>query len=157
MTLRPAVLNDTAELARLHASAFAAAWSAEEIGELLLGPGGFGLVAEDGGEAKGFILCRAVVGEAEVLTLAVEPAARRQGLASALMQSALTLARTVGAEVMFLEVAADNVAGVALYQGLGFERIGLRPGYYAGGGEAPVDALVYRLILDPTTHGGPAT
>ncbi len=157
MILRPAVLNDAAELAGLHASAFAAAWCASEIGELLLGPGGFGLVAEEEGEARGFILCRTVVGEAEVLTLAVRPAARRQGLAKALMLSALTLARTVGAEVMFLEVAADNAAGVALYQGLGFERIGLRPGYYAGGGAAPVDALVYRLALSPRAPAVTAT
>ena len=154
MTLRPAVLADAAELARVHAGTFAAAWSAEEIGDLLLGPGGFGLVAEQEGDGvRGFILCRAIVGEAEVLTLAVDPAARRQGLATGLMRAALKLAASVGAETMFLEVAADNDAAIGLYRGLGFERIGLRPGYYPRTADKAVDGLVYRLCLDAAGRG----
>ena len=147
MTLRPALTADAPRLAALHAASFAAGWDAGEIADLLTGPGGFGLVVEAGGEPCGFILCRAVAGEAEVLTLAVAPEARGQGLGLGLMSAALGLARAAGAETLFLEVAADNAPAVALYQRLNFERIGLRPGYYARGDGGPVDALVYRLRL----------
>ena len=77
----------------------------------------------------------------------MDPAARRGGLARGLMLAALQLAAAVGAEAMFLEVAADNDAAIGLYRGLGFERIGLRPGYYPRKGDKPVDGLVYRLRL----------
>ncbi|QUD86434.1 ribosomal protein S18-alanine N-acetyltransferase [Phenylobacterium montanum] len=152
MTLRPALPEDTPALAALHAASFVAPWGAQEIADLLAGPGGFGLVIEAAnGSPAGFILCRVVVGEAEVLTLAVAPETRGQGLGRVLMQAALGLARTAGAETMFLEVAADNAPALALYRGLGFERIGLRPGYYAHGGRGPIDALVYRLSLNAPT------
>lgn len=147
MRLRPAEAKDAAAMARLHRESFAAAWGEDEIADLLAGPGGFALMVEQESVASGFILGRAVAGEAEVLTLAVRPQSRGRGLGQALMQAALGLARAGGSGEMFLEVAADNPAAIALYEKLGFARIGLRPGYYAQGGERPVDALVYRLDL----------
>ena len=151
MTLRPALTEDAPALAALHAASFPAPWGGAEIADLMAGPGGFGLVVEMDGAPAGFILCRALVGESEVLTLAVAPEVRGQGLGRVLMQAALGLACNAGAETMFLEVAADNVAALALYRSLGFERIGLRPGYYAHGKDGPVDALVYRLSLNAPT------
>lgn len=143
MSLRAALPGDAAILAALHATSFETSWDAVEFAQLLDGPGAFGLLIE----TSGFIVCRALAGEAEVLTLAVDPGARGQGLGRALMTAAMGLARTAGAETVFLEVAADNPAAIALYEALGFERIGLRPGYYARRGGSPVDALVYRRSL----------
>ena len=80
--------------------------------------------------------------------LAVEPDLRGQGLGKALLQAALGLAHAAGAEAMFLEVAADNAPAVALYEHAGFERVGLRRGYYANAGGSPIDALVYRRALN---------
>ena len=90
---------------------------------------------------------RAVAGEAEILTLAVEPAARRQGLALALVTAAAGAARMAGAQAMFLEVADDNVAAIGLYEAAGFTRAGVRRGYYDRGPQGYVDALVMRLDL----------
>jgi ribosomal-protein-alanine N-acetyltransferase len=101
----------------------------------------------DGARLDGFILCRAIAGEAEVLTLAVKPAARNAGLGRALLESAMGAARSTGAEAMFLEVAADNPAAIKLYTNAGFTRIGARPGYYARPGGA-ADALVLRRDLN---------
>ncbi len=147
MTLRPAAVHDAQALAELHARCFPAPWDAGEISDLLVGPGGFGLVIEAGSVA-GFILCRALVGEAEVLTLAVEPELRGQGLGQALLLAALGVAENAGAEAMFLEVAADNGRAIALYEGAGFHQVGLRRGYYANHGGGAVDALVYRRPLN---------
>ena len=151
MILAPASVQDAAALAEVHARSFAAPWSAEDIAALLAAPGGYALLlgdADDAAPVRGFLLARAIAGEAEILTLAVDPSHRRQGLARALLEAAIAMAVSAGAEAMFLEVAADNAAAVGLYQSAGFERVGSRRGYYARPGEAPVDALVLRRALN---------
>jgi ribosomal-protein-alanine N-acetyltransferase len=141
--LRPATSADAAVLAEMHKTAFEAPWGEGEIGALLDGPGGFALIAEDDGP-RGFILCRAIGGEAEVLTLAVDPRARRRGLGRALVQEGVNVARARGAEAFFLEVAEDNKAAIALYQALRFTWQGRRPKYYQGA----TDALIMRRRLN---------
>ena len=131
------------QLAQLHAQAFDHPWSAAEFTSLLDSPGAFA-IAED----HGFVLARAIAGEAEIITLAVTPAARRQGLASRLMEQAVVRAIALDAEAMFLEVAEDNHAAARLYGGLGFEIAGRRVGYYRRADAPPVDALVMRLSLN---------
>jgi ribosomal-protein-alanine N-acetyltransferase len=96
---------------------------------------------------KGFILCRAVAGEAEILTVAVDPAARRRGWGAALVEMAAGIAREAAAFEMFLEVAADNIAAIKLYEATGFERVGLRKGYYPHPDGAK-DAVVMRRALN---------
>lgn len=146
MILRPAAADEAQALAGVHARAFDHPWPAQDIAELIGSGGGFALAAE-AGEILAFILCRAIAGEAEVLTLAVDPPARRQGIARALVEAAAGVARAAGADVMFLEVADDNLPAIALYEGAGFVRAGLRRGYYSRGSAAAVDALVMRLEL----------
>jgi [ribosomal protein S18]-alanine N-acetyltransferase len=138
---------DGAALAELHASAFDEPWLADEILRFAEDRGGFALAIEHEGTLAGFILCRLIAGEAEVLTLAVRPAARRRGVARALLEAAIVLAAPT-AESMFLEVAADNPGAVALYEGAGFETVGRRAGYYGRPGAGSVDALVMRRALN---------
>ncbi len=145
MILRAVAAAEAEAMADLHARAFDHPWPARDIAELMASPGVFALAVEDETLA-GFILCRAVAGEAEVLTLAVDPAARRRGFARGLLDAALGAARAAQADVMFLEVSAGNLPAIALYEGAGFVRAGLRKGYYRGvAGSA--DALVMRLEL----------
>lgn len=138
--LRAAGPEDAGALAALHADAFDRPWSQADIAAVMAGPGALALVVE----SRGFILCRAIAGEAEILTLAVSPAARRLGVGRALVEAAAGLAATQAAESLFLEVAHDNVAALALYASAGFERVGLRKGYYATG----ADAVVMRRALN---------
>jgi ribosomal-protein-alanine N-acetyltransferase len=147
MRLRPATAEDAALLAAMHETAFEAPWGEDEIASLLTGPGGFAVIAENEAAAAGFILCRAIGGEAEVLTLAVRPDARRRGLGHALVEAAAGLATQSNAEAMFLEVAEDNEPAIGLYQARGFRLAGRRPGYYRRGDEA-TDALVMRRWLN---------
>jgi [ribosomal protein S18]-alanine N-acetyltransferase len=131
------VRDDVARLAALHATSFDDAWSAAAIRELFAGPGVFAIWDRDG-----FILARAAGDEAEILTLAVAPAARRHGLGGALVRQAAIHAQSLGAAILFLEVATGNVAASHLYAGLGFCPVGLRKGYYAG-----QDAAVFKANL----------
>lgn len=147
--IRAAEAADAASLAVLHADSFDQPWGEADIAALLGQPGAFGLIAHDAGEDAGFLLARAVAGEAEILTVAVAPHRRRFGLGRALVDAAEDYARRDGAEAIYLEVAVDNTAALALYEGRGFARAGFRPRYYARVGREAADALVLRLPLAP--------
>jgi ribosomal-protein-alanine N-acetyltransferase len=128
-------------LAALHASAFDHSWDEAAFADLLDQPGVFALATEDG-----FILCRTVVDEAEILTLAVRPQARGRGQGLRLVSAAAALAEASGAASLFLEVAEDNGSARALYERAGFSETGRRKAYYQTAG-GPVDALVLMLNL----------
>lgn len=146
MNLRPATPEDLPRMASAHAQAFDAPWDELTLAELLDGPGAYGFVAVDE-DTLGMVLCRAIAGEAEVLTLAVPPWTRRRGVGRALMTAAIGAARAAGADSMFLEVDVGNAAAVGLYESLAFERAGLRKAYYDRGPGPRADALVMRLDL----------
>jgi ribosomal-protein-alanine N-acetyltransferase len=129
-------------LAVLHAEAFDTPWSASAFADLL---GQVGVVLE--GDNEGFILIRTVADEAEILTLAVRQAARRQGRGARLVRTATVRATAAGATRMFLEVAEDNAPARALYGSLGFEPAGRRPRYYPRPEGPAVDALLLVLNL----------
>ncbi len=135
-------------MAEIHAEAFDgphdAPWSARAIAGLLQQPGVFSVAGRDG-----FILMRAVADEAEILTLAVRPAARRAGEGLRLVRMGLEGAAELGATRVFLEVAEDNVAARALYARAGFAEAGRRRGYYAGADGGRRDALLLALDLTP--------
>ena len=130
-----------ARLAGIHAEAFAephdSPWSEAAFADLLAQPGVFAVDSADG-----FILMRVVADEAEILTLAVRPSARRGGQGGRLVGEGVLEAAARGAVRVFLEVAADNAAARALYARAGFVEAGRRPGYYAGPGGARRDALL---------------
>ena len=139
-----ATKDEAQDLAALHAAAFDHPWDAAALQALLAGPGVIALA-----DADGFILIRVVADEAEILTLAVAPGARRQGLGRRLVEVAARQAAGQGAASLFLEVAADNAAALALYQGAGFEPVGRRSGYYPRSGGLAVDAMVLKRPLNP--------
>lgn len=141
--IEPAGGDTAALLADLHARAFDRSWSAAEIEAMLKNPVTFALRAD----GLGFVMAWVLVGEGEILTLAVVPEARRQGVGEALVAAAGAAAVSRGAVAMRLEVAEDNAAARALYAKLGFEEAGRRRDYYANDGGTNVDAIVMRRRL----------
>ena len=139
--LVPATPAHAAALAAIHAAAFPVEgrWGPDAMALQLVLPGAFGWIDPAGG----MILARAVVDEAEILTVAVAPAAQRQGLGGRLLAAAMAAVATRGAVTMVLEVGVGNAAAQALYARAGFVRVGLRRGYYAGG----EDAFILRVPL----------
>lgn len=125
-------------LAQLHAAAFTTErpWSAHEIGGLLddrhviLFP-----------HPHGFALTRLILDEAELLTLAVDPAHRRQGIGDRLMTDWLAHLKDHAATA-FLEVAADNAAALALYRRHGFAVVSTRRAYYRRAHMPDADAVI---------------
>lgn len=135
-------MTDPDRLAALHASAFDAPWDVPAFRRLLAMPG-----AEVEAEADGFLMWRRAADEAEIVTLAVRPEARRQGLAGRLLDRAVARARSQGVTRMILEVAHDNGAALALYATRGFVQSGRRRGYYARADGSRADALILALNL----------
>ncbi len=137
-----ATVADSTVMALIHATSFAGvdAWSADVFSLQLALPGVFGLLHPSGG----MILVRVAADEAEILTVAVAPAARRNGIATALLSEATTVAASLGAAAIFLEVSVANIAAMQLYTGIGFRQVGRRPRYYSD----RTDALVLRLDLN---------
>lgn len=136
-------------LASLHAHGIGEAgpaWTGDAFATLLALPGRGAFVAEEAGQPVGFMLLGLAADEAEVITLAVLPAARRRGIGAALVGAAAREASVRGATRLFLEVAEDNAPARALYGRAGFVPIGRRKGYYARE-PGPVDALVLALTL----------
>ncbi len=129
-------------LSAIHARAFPAdeCWDERIIAGQLSQPGVFGLIHPRGG----MLLARLAADEAEVLTVAVVPELRQQGVGRLLLSRAAEEARRRGAARLFLEVSTRNPAARGLYQALGFQQVGRRRGYYADGS----DALVMSKALE---------
>ncbi len=148
----PMETSDVRAVSLLQAARFAHAWSDGEFHALLSQETVFGFMARQIGllsrnTPAGFVLSRAVAGEAEILTIAVDARFGRCGLGWRLMQAAMREARSRGSEEMFLEVDEANVAAVGLYTRLGFRKVGERRGYYRDGSGAKSTALVMRRDL----------
>lgn len=131
------------DMAQLHGAAFEheRGWSAEEFATLIAQPYTNAFCAPDG-----FALTRTLAGESELLTLAVDPAFRRHGIARGLLDRWLVTLRDT-TDTAFLEVAADNTGAIALYEKLGFDRAGLRRAYYARKNRPAADALIMTKAL----------
>ena len=129
------------EMAAVHAACFTVPrpWTAGEFAGYLADPLVFILT-----EPGGLLVGRAVAEEAEVLTLAVLPDARRAGIGGRLLARFLAEAGRRGAGAAHLEVAAANAGAIALYIRCGFEETGRRRRYYSG-----ADALVFFHAMGP--------
>lgn len=125
---------------------FGEAWTQLQCGGMLADAKAWLLLGDWRGAVAGFALARQVVDEAELLLIAVTPAARGQGLGAALLETVTRDARRRGADRLFLEVRADNPA-IALYRGAGFDKVGERRGYYRGVGGKSFDAHSYARAL----------
>lgn len=85
-----------------------------------------------------------VADEAEIASVCVDPAYRRLGGGTKLLQTLLRQARLSGAQNVYLEVRASNQAAQELYRCAGFECIGVRKRYYTNPLE---DAVLMRCAI----------
>lgn len=134
-------------MAALHARCFTTPrpWSVAEFAGFLADPLCFTLH-----RPAGFLIGRVVADEAELLTVATAPEARRQGVAASLMADFLQKSALRGAQTAFLEVSAENPAAIALYARAGFTSAGRRRGYYRLPDGQKIDALVLSRPLAAT-------
>jgi ribosomal-protein-alanine N-acetyltransferase len=143
--VRSAREADLDRIAQLEELAFHDPWPREMLAYELAHPHAVLLVASSdaGGPPDAYAAFRHAVGEAELLRVGVDPEARRQGLARALLMEGLERLRGLDVQLCFLEVRVDNKPALDLYESLGFSCTGHRRGYYRDG----TDALIFVLGL----------
>lgn len=150
-SITPLGALELARAAALHAESFEPlgerGWTRQDMAELMALPGVTGLLLRAGDQDAGLALCRIAADEAELLTIAVRPAWRRQGGARRLLAAVIDHVRAAGARTLFLEVGADNPSARSLYESEGFCAVGTRPAYYERGPGRMADGVVMRLTL----------
>ncbi|MCO4772189.1 MAG: ribosomal protein S18-alanine N-acetyltransferase [Deltaproteobacteria bacterium] len=152
--LREAGPSDLDAVVRVDVRSFTRHWPAKEFANHLEDPLVRIWLCEDSTGPLGYVHIRVIVDEAELLNVAVDPSARRRGVARRLLGHAQTHAREAGAERMFLEVRRDNEAALALYRRAGWEQVGIRKRYYSEDG---ADAVVMSIdLVDDTLRATPS-
>jgi [ribosomal protein S18]-alanine N-acetyltransferase len=145
--VRDAELADLDAIMSLEVATFPSdAWSRDLMATELASPHTAYLVVESDDALVGYAGLSAPAGaeQADIQTIAVDPTHRRLGIGTVLMRELLDVAKSRGAQEVFLEVRADNSGAEELYRRHGFTRIGLRPRYYQ---PDDVDAVVMRLDM----------
>lgn len=131
--IRRAEVSDSAKIAELHnAYLLGTPWSENLYKEELADPSKHYFVAELDGEFVGFAGFAQILDEAHIMNVAVSLVARRQGVASMLLERLIKCAAKCGATVVTLEVRVSNKPAIALYEKTGFTSLGVRPSYYDG-------------------------
>jgi len=105
-------------------------------------------VARDAGAPVGYLVAWHVADELHLLMIGTAHAARRRGVARALMSRLVEFSAAGNVMHIFLEVRPSNIAAIALYRAFGFYRMSVRKKYYADG----EDGLEMALALDPLTR-----
>jgi ribosomal-protein-alanine acetyltransferase len=145
LIIRPIGDGDAGTLATLEPRCIGAAQWGESAYRDIGANGITGWVAARENALMGFIVARLVADEMEILNLAVDPDARRQGIGARLVERALEAGRGSGARRVYLEVRESNSGAQAFYASLGFAAQGRRKNYYS----QPVeDALVLAVRPD---------
>lgn len=125
---------------------FGEAWTAQQLRSMMTMPGAALVVGRIDDKPVGFGLLRAIVGEAELLLLAVDPQHRGAGHGRRILDRCLMVAERSGAESVFLEVRDANPA-VHLYTKAGFTQYNRRKDYYLGSAGCRYDALSFKALL----------
>lgn len=130
-----------AQVAALEKQCFSDPWSESSVASELSNPLSAWLVAMDGDALAGYVGSQSVMGESDMMNIAVDAHYRRQGIAQALVEALVAQLKEKGNHSLTLEVRISNQPAIALYEKLGFEQVGKRPNYYRNPKE---DALILR-------------
>lgn len=150
--------TDIGAMARIHALSFDDAWTGAMIRRILTMPGAFGIVARQRRQwtVAGFALLRQAADECEVLSLAVSPDLRGDGVGGLLFDGAMEQASVAGATKLFLEVAEDNDVARRLYSSRGLIPVGRRPDYYTRNDGSTAAAVTMSCRLEAEAVRAPA-
>lgn len=122
--------NHVPQIATLEKSFFSDPWSENSVKSELSNPLSLWLVAADGETVAGYIGSQTVLGESDMMNLAVRESYRRSGVGRALVEALIEALRAVGSECLTLEVRFSNLPAIRLYESLGFSQVGIRKNYY---------------------------
>ena len=129
------------QIAELEKLCFSDPWSVRSVAYELTNPLSLWIVAVDGTKVVGYVGSQSVMGEADMMNLAVAPEYRRGGVGQKLVESLVSALAARDVHSLTLEVRASNDPAISLYGKMGFQQVGRRPNYYRNPKE---DALILR-------------
>jgi ribosomal-protein-alanine N-acetyltransferase len=122
--------EDLPSVLEIERASFTTPWSEISFYNELKNPRSIVKAARKEGRAIGYVCANRILDEGHILDLAVHPAFRGRGVASALALHVIERLRKEGVRCIFLEVRDSNEPAAKLYKKFGFERIGIRKNYY---------------------------
>lgn len=131
------------QIVEIEKSSFRNPYSPESIRLLTMWCPQLFLTAVSNDLVLGYVVASAQDMHGHIISLAVRPKCRRQGIGSDLLSSLLERLRSIGVEKVMLEVREDNLAAAALYEKLGFGRSGSISQYYEDG----CGAILFERLL----------
>ena len=123
------------------------AWDRRSIENLLSQEINYLLVAIKEGSIVGYCLYQVVFEQAEILRIATHPDYQRQGIAAAMLDDLWQRLKVQLVTSILLEVRADNIPAIGLYQRYGFDVIHQRQGYYRYANQPPIDAFIMQSLI----------
>ena len=144
MQIIPMTAAHIAALAALERACFSDPWSEAGLSEELDNPHAVFRVAVEGDTVLGYVGMHHLLDEGFITNVAVSPAARRRGVARALLADLAAYGTAHGLYRITLEVRVGNTPAITLYEGAGYTRDGVRPGFYRDPTE---DAAIYSLYF----------
>ena len=142
--IRKMKIEDVSEAIEIEKSIFSNPWSEKSFEDAIVSKDNIYLVDISDGEVTGYCGIWTSYDTADLCNMAVTVKHRRKGIAEQLLQEALLLAEQKKVERILLEVRESNEAALALYQKNGFQKIGVRKGYYSNPKE---DAVLMECCL----------
>ncbi len=130
MIIRTMQKGDVAAVAALEAQIFSMPWSAAGFADTLLRKDVIFLVAYEQDELLGYVGIYCTLDEGEITNVAVAPAARRRGIARALLTELKRQLACRNVAQIVLEVRVSNEPAIRLYEKLGFSVLGVRKNFY---------------------------
>lgn len=130
MKILPMNEYHVAQVAELEKLCFSDPWSENSVASELKNPLSLWLIAEEDGVVCGYVGSQTVLGETDMMNIAVRPDCRRKGVASALITELICRLKGQGSHILRLEVRESNAPAIALYKAMGFTQLGLRKNYY---------------------------
>ncbi len=130
MTITAMTSDHVSQIAALEKQCFSAPWDENSVASELNNALSCWLVALDGDTVAGYVGSQTVLGETDMMNIAVHPDFRRQGIAEALVNALVDALKERDSHCLTLEVRASNVPAQKLYEKLGFVTVGRRKNYY---------------------------
>lgn len=141
-TIRPVTEAEADKLTKIHVECFPRYWNREVFTDFFSVKDTFAFLVEEGNKPAAMLVYRVAFDQAEILTLAVLPSYRGQGIAAKLVDDMLEKCKVLGVEKLFLEVEVGNEPAIKLYETSGFQHINRRKLYYQQLDGSLTDALV---------------
>ena len=144
ISFRPASSDDISAILEIENKTNQMPWTeAQFISSMEVGH--FSVVLHEKNNIQGFAIYSPIVPESHLLNIAIHPTHQGKGLGNKLLQQVIFQNKTMGVQVISLEVRVSNLPAIKLYEKRGFLKDAIQPNYYSG--PPKEDALLMSLKI----------